>query len=226
VEVVRELVQAGGDELLLKTLADGTSCLCIASMEGHVEVARELMAGEAGQRLLELADTEGRSSLAAACGEGHVAVAMELVKAGGHALLHRVDGRGATCLFGAFAHVEMVRALVQVGGDALVQRTLPSGCTALHIACQEGRHDVVEALAAAGGQQLLAMATTGGRYTCLHYAADSGHLKVVEALCRAAPAAALGGLIGSRSAEGYTAADLARRAGHHAVCELLARLAG
>jgi hypothetical protein len=59
--------------------------------------------------------------------------------------------------------------VVLAGGYALLRRTLPSGCTALHVACQEGRHDAAEALAEASGPPLLAAASAGGRYTRLHY---------------------------------------------------------
>ena len=41
-DVVRVLVECGGEELVLRALPDGTTCLYIASVEGHVDVVREL----------------------------------------------------------------------------------------------------------------------------------------------------------------------------------------
>ncbi len=122
-EVVWELVHAGEEELLLKTLVDGTSCLCIVS----TELVRELNAAERAWRLLGLTEAAGRSSLAAARSKGHDEVAASLDKAGGRAVLHMADARGATCLLCASAHAGLMHALAHAVEPALVRKLLPGG---------------------------------------------------------------------------------------------------
>ncbi len=74
------LIEAGGEELVLKTCRKGTSCLYIACQQGHLEVVKALI--KAGGEALLLKTTEdGTSCLLIACQAGHLKVAKALIMA-------------------------------------------------------------------------------------------------------------------------------------------------
>ena len=85
-EVVRALIQASGEALLLitrksrvlKIIEDGRSCSFTACQKGHLEVARALIqAGE--EAILLKTAVDGCSCLHIACQNGHSEVVQTLI---------------------------------------------------------------------------------------------------------------------------------------------------
>jgi ankyrin repeat protein len=79
-EVMRALVEAGGEALVSKTGPDGITCLHIAAAQGHLPVVQYL-AGLLGGRLLHQV-FGGRTALDWAMERGHVGVRDWLLAAG------------------------------------------------------------------------------------------------------------------------------------------------
>jgi len=68
----------------------GTSCLWMASQNGHVECVRALIEA-GGKELVMMADNNGVSSLWMASQIGHVECVRALIEAGGREILHQRD---------------------------------------------------------------------------------------------------------------------------------------
>jgi ankyrin repeat protein len=153
-EVVRELVKAGGEALLNKTCTDGDSCLHAASQNGHLPVVKALVKA-GGEALLNKTKANGASCLYVASRKGHLEVVRELVKAGDEALLNKTRADGLTCLHIASFQGHMpVQPVVQylaglLGGRLLRQASDDEG-TALDCAVAGGHAGVHDWLLAAG----------------------------------------------------------------------------
>jgi ankyrin repeat protein len=85
-DIVRALIKAGGEALLLKTEAGGYSCLLVACAHGHLEVVKTLERAGGGA-VLFMTVREGCSFLGVACYTDHPEIVKYLINVGGDALL-------------------------------------------------------------------------------------------------------------------------------------------
>ena len=96
INMIKDLVAAGGQQLPLLTSQDGGSCLHSAAFKGQVEVVKALVAA-GGQELLMLTSHDCRSCLHNASIQGQVEVVKEIVAPGGQELLILKSDKGCAC---------------------------------------------------------------------------------------------------------------------------------
>ena len=95
VEIVRELVRVGGEDLLAIMSTDGESCLHIACGRGHLAVVKLLLAAAPNAlSLLNMESRTGVTCLLSACSSEHSEIVHELVRVGGKDLLLKTDNNG------------------------------------------------------------------------------------------------------------------------------------
>jgi uncharacterized protein len=219
---VKKLLAAGADPNLSDS--QGFTAIDHAAYHGHLEVVSTLLADtEPRFRRNSLLSGGIHSCLHLASQEGHPEVVKALVKAGGEALLNRIDANGGSCLYIASqnGHVEVVRVLVEAGGEALLGRISAKWGSCLHVASQKGNLELVRVLVRAGGEALLNKTEAKG-FTCLHAASLKGRLEVVRMLVQ------FGGrtLLNRKGPDGITCLHVASAEGHLPVVQYLAGLLG
>lgn len=188
---------AAKTEVATRVRFSGATPLMVASAEGLGEVVEALIARGAS---VNLTDEEGRTALAIAEAAGHSQVAARLRKAGGveqvalppeQALMLAVDK-------GDPSGIEAARR-AGANLDALDTRKATDGRTALILAAERGRLDLVRALLKLGADPAVKARTSphnmqamvdniSQERTALHAAAAAGHDKVVTALIDAGAA--------------------------------------
>ena len=152
-------------------------------------------------------------ALVAAAHAGDAAEIRRLIAAG--ADVNAPDPYGNTALIWAASRgdANIVQALLAVEGiDVNVQEIL-YGETALIGAARNGYAEIVQALLAVEGIDLNAQNKFG--WTALIWAANKGHTNIVQALLEAGADKTI------TNQQNQTAADYARRFGHHAIKAML-----
>ncbi len=186
--------------------AKGNTALIKASMRGHENAVRLLLARGARQ---ELQGEDRMTALHCASQEGHAAIVEQLCAApGAAAAIALRDKDGDTPLALAVEHggggERLVAALLaENAAGTAVDAQNDKGSTALTSASVNGHEDAVRLLLARGARQEL---QTENGDTALHLAAWKGHAAVVEQLCAAPGAAAA---VALRTKSGRTPLDLA-----------------
>ncbi len=164
-EIVKTLIEAGGEALLLKTAKDGSSCLHIACQEGHLEIAKALI--KAGGEALLLKTTEdGSSCLHIACQEGHLEISQAGAGDSRAAFLHMTQNvSGSSCLHAPcrLGRAAIVDFLLSQSCAGLIGLRDRSGRTALDIAVAAGQTAAAEAIRAASGRPALGGPDDPGR---------------------------------------------------------------
>lgn len=121
-----------------------------------------------------------------------------------------VDGRTALMRPALYGHLPCVRWLVEKGVNP--RTATKKGCTPLLSAAHSGDVPMLKYLS-----QFQPLSYTGEfGQTALHYAAANGHVSAVQWLCTQSGVDAT-----MKSADGFTAMDLAERSGHIPVTEYL-----
>jgi ankyrin repeat protein len=246
INIVREILRMGGDDLVQKTDMEGSTALHIACQRGDVEMAKALI--KVGGRALLFKTTldncragAGRTCLWVACAEGHADVIKELLAAGGEALAGEVGPDGRSCLHVACQHHRNRAVLALLAGGGQTARGLllrPSahaddkGANPFHAACLHCSRATVRALLATGKQPLLRsqslLGVSGVLAACIGAcaagAAPAGRerLGVVEELLGAGGAA----LLTQRAANGSTCLLVASESGHLELVRLLLAAGG
>ena len=153
------------------------TALRVAVERNHADVVEVLI--DAGADIET--DTFGRSPLHMACSYGQLTTMRKLVKAG--ADLRATDNRRNTCLILAalHGHTDTVRYLVCLPEVDLNHQDM-SNYTALHVAVERNRADVVEVLIDAGADIEMKCLKGGSP---LHMACISGELRTVRKLVEA-----------------------------------------
>ena len=232
-DVVKMLVEAGTG--LRDTIDEGWTCLHIAACFGHTETVRYLMGlpfvdmnhrdgnnrtalcvavdeehtdivqvlFDAGADI-DTQNNEGWSPLHYACLTGALDVVRMLVRAG--AEVRTTDNDGCTCLHGAarYGYTKTVRYLVGLPEVELDHRDDDNN-SALHLAVDENRTDIVQVLIDAGAD-----IDTQNHAGCspLHSACASGTLEVLKLLVRG------GAGVRTTNDQGRTCLHLAAELGH------------
>jgi ankyrin repeat protein len=132
---VRFLIEAGGDELVHAAVANGGTCLLVASQNGHADVVRELVRAGGPALLLRPREPDGATCLHMACQKGRDEVVRALVGAGaaGLELAAKAQRNGTTPLQSARlggsipAVNAIVEALRMAGGEAEPRRRRAGG---------------------------------------------------------------------------------------------------
>lgn len=129
---------------------NGSTCLHVAAMMGHLETALALI--ECGANVNEVERYYKTSALALAAMQGHVQLAAILLKAG--ALKDSMDRFGSTPLMKAslFGHVEVVELLIEA--KALLNAEDAEGFAPLHLALLQGHTEVAMLLLTSGARCL------------------------------------------------------------------------
>jgi ankyrin repeat protein len=144
-EVVKELIAFGGDELLMTCTKDGHSCLAVACQQGHLHIIKFLL-DNGGDKLLEHTSTENRTCLLAAVDNEREEVVEYLLGICSERLLLTRTIRGANCLHGA-ASINNARILhLLIVAGAPLESTTPCGFTCLHVAAKFGNTDAIRYL--------------------------------------------------------------------------------
>ena len=163
-DVVRLLLEAGADKHAVMRYR--ATALHVAAQNGHLDVVRLLLAAGADK------DAEmqaGRTALHLAAHQGHLHIVRLLLEAGAD--------KGAQTQ----TEIRMWPNIFERVGFRM-RRPCKIGSTALHIASQKGRLDIVRLLLEAGSDR---DAQTQDGATALDIAAENGHLDVAEFLRQA-----------------------------------------
>ena len=105
--------------------------------------------------------------------------------------------------------VEMVRKLIEETPALANSKDSTSDMTALHVACQAGRVEVMKLLLEKNGAGVNQKATKSGDKTPLHFACENGRSGVVKALLEQVVAAAAGAAAAAAAPAGAAAAAAA-----------------
>jgi ankyrin repeat protein len=204
--IVQALVQAGAQKEARSI--HGTTPLILASDRGHLAVVQALVQAGAEK---EASDVNGYTPLIAASARGHLAVVLALVRTAAETDAKDKYGCTPLILASGTGHLAVVQALVRAGADKEAEHE--NGCTPLIAASAYGHLAVVQALVQAG---VAKEAKNVDGDTSLIAASVKGHLAVVQELVRA-------GAVVTTVANGKTAEQAAREAGHTAVADFLHR---
>ncbi|OLQ12858.1 Kinase D-interacting substrate of 220 kDa [Symbiodinium microadriaticum] len=183
----------------------GQPALTIASMQGHVEVARLLLEAGADKNF-----HNGTTALMLASLQGHVEAAQLLVEANANTDLTDRNGLTALTIASGQGFVEVVRVLLEAGVDKDLAAN--NGATALTMASDQGNVEIVHLLLEAGAAKNL-VSNVG--LTALMTASGQGHVEVVRLLLEASADKNLS------SRNGSTALMLASLQGHVEAAQLL-----
>ncbi|KAL7554995.1 hypothetical protein ACHAWF_018953 [Thalassiosira exigua] len=185
---------------LSRTLVQGITPLMLASQEGSLEVARELLVKGA---LPNATTIRGSTSLIQACHFGQVEVVEELLRRG--AQVDQANFKNTTALMRASqeGHEDVVRLLLS--NKAGVNRRNDERMTALMLSSQRGHASIVRILVAAGA---LLDAKTAQDSTSLMLACKRKHLDVARILV------ASGTELKLKDCKGRTVLETARRRGN------------
>ena len=181
--------------------SDNRTALCVAVDEERTDIVQVLI--DAGADI-DTQNNEGWSPLHTACEYGGLDIVKMLVRAG--AGVRATDNLGWTCLAHAarYGHTETVRYLAGLPEVELNYRYHDND-TALHLAVDENRTDVVQVLIDAGAD--IDIKNYAGR-SPLHCACASGALDLVKMLVRG------GAGVRARNVKGRTCLHLAAELGH------------
>ena len=220
-------------------LPNGITALYVASVNGYLEVVRELLSGEGHQgAAVDAANSQGITPLYAASAKGHVDVVRELLSGEGHqgAAVDAAANSGFTPLHVASAkgHAEVVRELLLRGAVVDAESNLSK--TPLYIASERGHLEVVRELLSGEGHPgalidaALKHSSREPVYsekdakgaTPLYVASLEGHLEIVRELLSGE--GHQGAAVDAAAQGGITPLIIASWAGHFEVVkELLAR---
>jgi len=213
-DTVNLLIEHGADVNVIDHM--GQTPLMLAAYVGSVDIAMLLILHGAAKGIdTKAAGHHGQSALAMAAEAGHLNVVELLIKLG--AQIDIQNDRGITPLMGASAagYLKVVQHLVQRGASIGMQAAGVDNCSALSVAAQFGRTNVVEFLLNAGAS--VDMQDAHGA-TALMLASQNGHLDIVHLLLRHKAAAD----IQAAGNQNATALIFAANNGHsHAVQALL-----
>lgn len=125
-----------------------TSCLILASCNGHEEICRRLLAH---RPQLDARDGDGATALMLAAGEGHREIVDLLLGAG--ADMNAVDDQGNSAFFRAVrnANLGMVKKLLPHATPALINQANNQGETVVMAACHAIDPTVMDLVLTAGG---------------------------------------------------------------------------
>ena len=166
-EVVRLLLEEGAEAGLKSS--SGWSALVIASGEGHLEVAKELLSCGQIQDL--------PTALVVASENGHCEIIELLINEGAEANVLDDKGRCALVCASSKEHFNATRLLLDRG--AFVDHQDGVGCTALIAASNKGCYELAELLLERGARHFL---LNIGGWSALFYASSKGHCEVVQLL--------------------------------------------
>jgi uncharacterized protein len=216
--------------LLEKDEKDGGSALLMASLKGHLEVVRVLLAAGVD---VNTKDSNGTTALILAAWKRHLGVVQALIDKGVDVNARAKDGNTALMLASSEGELKIVQALLAAGANVNAKQS--NGATALILACNgyttlltrpehevpvaldEGNLAVVQALLAKGAD--VDVSRSDG-YTALMVAvSQAGSVKMVQALIDK------GADVNAKANDSATALTLASKNSHLDVAQLL-RTAG
>jgi ankyrin repeat protein len=193
-----ERLVAADPSLATRRRGDGLAVVSLAAYHGRPDIVEALLRPAPTMDLVE-ASTVGRSERVA-----------ELLASGADPAARSPDGFTPLHLAAFFGHAETARLLISAGAPVDAVSANPLAVHPLNSAAA-GRHaDVVAVLLQAGADP---DASDASGFRPLHAAAQNGDLDSVTLLLEA------GADPGIAAADGSTAADLARAAGHTAVAD-------
>ena len=173
VEVLRLLLDRENNMSIATN--EGFTPLCIACIEGEIEVFRLLMARGATYTQSRRGDTP----LMLACFNDHVQIVKELLDGDAQVTKNIQDNDGRTPLHAASAKgfLEVVKLLLESGASSSI--AAHTGWTPLHAACNNGFVEVAKLFLNHGASTSVTMSSG---QTPLYLACEMGHLEVVQLL--------------------------------------------
>ncbi|CAH0047285.1 unnamed protein product [Clonostachys solani] len=207
VEVVKTLLQKGGQQQLDAVNDYGWTPINVAADGGHLEVVRLLVEKGAD---LTIAQTAGWTPIHSAVTGGYDDVVELLVRSG--ADITTADSDGWTLLHKAAknGNIELAKLLMSNGADAAAKNDC--GWPPLLIAAEMGHCEVIQMLIDKGVNTMVAQ---NDGWTPLHVAAGNGHLEAAKLLIDS------GVDITAASNIGWTPINAAAAHGHPKVVKLL-----
>jgi len=175
----------------------GNTALMVASLGGHIEIARLLV--EAGA-VVNAQHDNGLASLmyVSVLPHQYQDVAKFLIEAGADVNAKDNEGRHSLDMASYRGHKDIVQLLIEAGANVNAQTDM--GNTALIIASEYGHAEVAQLLLEAGAD-VNTQGNTG--FTALMFAAEHGHTEVAQLLLEE------GADVNTQSNEGFTALMLA-----------------
>ncbi|KYQ94489.1 hypothetical protein DLAC_04795 [Tieghemostelium lacteum] len=156
---------------------EGISCLFLSAYYGNIEVFKALIGAGAN---INIEEKSGITPFLVSCDQGKVAIVEYIISSTLMNLIERstiLNGFIAACKNG---HPQIIRRLIEKGLDV---NTLldEQGATALYIACENQREDLIILLLHLGADPNLPRA----KYYPIHLAAQFGDLNTIERLLKA-----------------------------------------
>ena len=208
---------------------DATIALCLAAMNGHLEVVRAYAGNGGWECFGRPEERTGSTALHYAAENGHQEIVVFLIQHGSGCDVPNSVGETALIKAAQNGHSNVTEVLLEMGADSLIRGGDAISLTfrehdsqikdpheeqcqpaAIHHAARFGHDKVVSIL------YLLGDLTCGTlRMNALHIGAAYGHYNVVQAL------PLMGAETDSRTASGMTALHYASRHGHYLVMQLL-----
>ena len=143
-DFVEKLIRLGADPN--KQNSDGSTALTVALWSSNLDVAHILL--DYGASVNYEKPSVGNTSLHLAAEHGHCDILVQLVKSADASQLNRFGCLSFTPLMYAVqaGHMKIAKLLLDLGADINACDVESSGNTALHIACETGRVDMVHFL--------------------------------------------------------------------------------